>query len=99
MKILKSILSFVIIGLLLIFYMIDRAILVFLPWIHVDSIQEWLPKSDDPDSIKKEFPYMSDEAIEEMIIARKVMMKIMRVSFVRVAVSVFIVMCVYVIFH
>jgi hypothetical protein len=98
MKILKSILSIIIIALLTIVYMVDRIICVFLPWRSVEALQNWLPKSDDPDQIKKEFTYMSDEAIEEMVYTRKFMVKIMKVSFVRVAISVFTAMCFYVIF-
>lgn len=79
--------------------MIDRAILILLPWIEVSPIQEWLPKSDKPEEIKNEFPYMSDEAIEEMVDTRKFMITVIKVSFTRVAVSVFIAMCVYVIFR
>jgi hypothetical protein len=79
--------------------MIDRSILVFLPWLAVPPLQDWLPKNTDPDDIKKEFPYMSYEAIQEMVNARRLMITVNRVSFTRVTVFVFIGMCIYVIFR
>jgi hypothetical protein len=99
MKILKNILAFIIILLLTVVYMIDRLILVLLPWLDVRPLQEWLPKSTQPEEVKKEFPYMSDEAIQEMVDTRKFMITVNRVSFTRVAVSVFIAMCIYIIFR
>src|SRR5687768_2287551 len=99
MKTLKNIGAVILIILLSIVYMIDRVILVILPWVEVKPLQEWLPKNTDPDDIKKEFPYMSDEAIQEMVDTRKFMITVMKVSFTRVAVSVFIAMCIYLIFR
>lgn len=80
-------------------YMIDRAILVILPWIEVKSIQDWMPKTTDPDKIKQEFSFMSDEAIQEVSEHRQFMIDVVKISFTRVSISVFIAMCVYIIFR
>lgn len=77
--------------------MIDRIILVSLPWIEVNSIQDWMPKHTDFDIVRKEFPTLSDEAIMEICDHRKYMKDVLRVSVVRVVVAAFIAMCVYLI--
>jgi hypothetical protein len=97
MKILKNILAFIIILFLAVVYMIDRVILVLLPWVEVRPLQEWLPKSTDQTEGKKEFPSLTDEAIDELVTLRKFMNKMIRSSFVRVFITTFIAMCVYVI--
>jgi hypothetical protein len=97
MKILKNILAFIIILFLAVVYMIDRVILVLLPWVEVRPLQEWLPKSTEQTEVKKEFPSLTDEAIDELVTLRKFMNKMIRSSFVRVFITTFIAMCVYVI--
>lgn len=97
MKMLKNILSWIIIILLGVMYMIDRIILVSLPWIEVKSIQDWMPKHTEFDIARKEFPTLSDEAIQEICDHRKYMKDVLKVSVIRVAVATFIAMCVYVI--
>lgn len=99
MKTLKNIGAVILIILLSIVYMIDRVILVFIPWVEVKPIRDWMPKNTEPGDIKKEFPYMSDEAIQEMVDTRKFMRIVTKISFTRVTISSFIAMCVYVIFR
>lgn len=98
MKIIKNILAWLMIILLGIVYMIDRVILVLLPWIDVKSIQDWMPKTTDLEQIKKQFPTMSEETHFTIKYTREQMIQITKTSLVRVVMSVFISMCVYIIF-
>ena len=98
MKIIKNILAWIAIVFLGIVYMIDRVVLILLPWIEIKSIQDWMPKNTDLEQIQKEFPTMSEETIFTIKYTRLEAMRLTKVSFTRVAISVFIAMVVYVIF-
>lgn len=97
MKILKNTLAIFIVTILSVVYMIDRVILVLMPWIEVPSLQYWLPKNTEQELIKREFPTLSVEAIEEISFSRNLSNKLLNVSFVRVAISAFVAMSIYVI--
>lgn len=80
-------------------YMIDRAILILLPWIEIKSIIDWMPKNTSMEAIQKEFPTFSEETRFTIKYSREEMILINKSSFVRVAISVFLAMGLYVIFR
>ena len=98
MKTIKNIIAWPIIILLAIVYIIDRVILVLLPWIEVKSIQDWMPKTTNIEEIQKQFQTMSEETIFTIKYTREQMMILNKISFTRVAVTVFVGMCAYLIF-
>lgn len=98
MKTFKNILAWLMIILLGIVYMIDRVVLVLLPWIKVEPIQDWMPKSTDLEQIKKDFPTLSEETHFTIKYTREEMLQLTKISIVRTIVVVFISMCLYLIF-
>ena len=97
MKIIKDILAWIIIILLGVVYMFDRAVLIFMPWIEVKSIQDWMPKNTEIEAIQKEFPTLSEESIFTIKYTRKEGIRVMRTSFVRFIIFACVAMCIYVI--